>query len=336
VNIVETIKNQISGPVLGQLSSVIGSSEGATRSAVGAAVPALLSAFSGLASTGGGLQKLLGTLQRFDPQASGSMAGLLNESPEGVAEKGQGMAESLLGIGGAGGIADALSRSFGISSGGASKLVGFLTPTVLGAIAHHFSGRTIDAQSLTSFFSDQKRKIVHGMPAGFGRMKEPVRQFAGSAPPSGRWLLPAVLGLAAVAVAVFLMRTKTPPPARPEAPPEAASRLGSEFQEATGSLTGTLSGITDEASAEAALPKIAEARGKLDEIRSSAALLPQEGRSTFDRLIQPPLAALQAQSQRVAAIPGAGEKLKPVLEDLLTRLNAPVGGAPVDRPQEVR
>ena len=53
MNLVEQIKQQLSGAVIGQLSSVLGSSEASTGTALTAAVPALLSA-----ALGSGLERL--------------------------------------------------------------------------------------------------------------------------------------------------------------------------------------------------------------------------------------------------------------------------------------
>jgi hypothetical protein len=338
VNIVEVIKAQLSGPALATLSSLIGSNENSTRSAIGVAVPSLLSSFSDLASSGGGAENLVDTLQRFDPMSPGSLAGLLNERPDLVAKKGSGIAESLLGMVGTSKLIHSLSGISGIASEGASKLLGFLTPTALGGIARQFSGKTLDAASLGSFFSDQKRNIAQALPtgpAGMGRVKGPAQEPAYySAPSAGRWLLPTVLGIAAIAMAILLMRPKTTPPPQLESP-DAFTRLSRDFQDSIGSLTGTLKGVTDAASAEAALPKVSETRDRLDEIRASAAQLPPEGRAQFDRFVQPQLVALQEQQQRIASIPGGGEKVKPVLDDALSRWSAPVG-TPAERGQEVR
>jgi hypothetical protein len=344
VNMIEILKDQVTGPMLTHLSSLIGMSEETTRNCVGAAVPTLMGSFSNLASTGGGAEKLAGALKRFDPQAPGSLSGLLDERPERMAEKGSGIAESLLGSSAVSGILHPLSRSFGIGSGAAGRLLGFLTPVVLGGIARQFSGRTIDAGSVTFFFSEQKRNIDLALPAeisgakavakeGVSRAATPAR-FAEPVVPSGRWLLPAVIGLAAVAIAVFLMRSK-PTPTRLETP-DAATRLDSDLRTTVGSLTNTLSGITDAASAEAAVPRIEEAKGKLDEIRSQAAELPKEGRAAFEQVIRQNLKTLEEQSRRLASIPGAEEKIKPALDEVLSRLSAPVGAPPAERGEQVR
>src|SRR5262245_56700067 len=333
MNIVEIIKGYVSGPVLTQLSSLIGTNESTTRSAVGSAVPALLSSFSSLSSSPAGGQKLIGALQRFDPR-TGPAASWLNERPDILAERGSGMAESLLGSGGVSGIVDTLTRTYGITTAAANRLLGFLTPTLLGAIARQFTGRSITPGALSSFFSEQIAQITTAAPVEtsptepVGRMRGTARAFVRSAPPRGRWALPAVLALAAIALMVFATRPR-PMGQEPE-PSDASTQLSRDLRDTVYSVTGALTTVRDGATAEAAIPRLEEAKGKVEEIRARASQLPPEGKSKFDQLVKPQLRALQEEGERVAAIPGAREKIKPVLDDLISRMSAPLSGEPVE------
>src|SRR5262245_58005948 len=119
MNIVEIVKIYVSGPVLTQVSLLIGTSESTARPAVATTVQSLLSSFSSLAATPSGGQKLIGAIERFDPR-TGPAAAWLNERPDILSERGAGMAESLLGSGGISGIVDTLTRTYGISTGAAN------------------------------------------------------------------------------------------------------------------------------------------------------------------------------------------------------------------------
>jgi len=338
MNIVEILKIYVSGPVLTQLSLLIGTNESTARSAVSATVPSLLSSFTSLAGTPSGGQKLIGALERFDPR-TGPAASWLNERPDILAERGSGMAESLLGSGGVSGIVDSLARTYGITTAAANRLLGFLTPTILGAIARQFTGRPITTGALASFFSEQKAQIASAAPVEpsrpepIGRMRATGRAFARSAQPRSRWALPAVLALAAIALMVFATR-----PRQVAQEPEAAdesTRLSRDLRDTVWSVTGALNRVRDGATADAALPRIEEAKGKVEEIRARAAQLPPDARSKFDHLVQPQLRSLQEESDRVASIPGAREKIKPVLDDLISRMSTPLSGTPAES-QEVK
>ena len=117
--------------------------------------------------------------------------------------------------------------------------------------------------------------------------------------------------------------------------PDATTQLSQELRETVGSVTGALNEVRDTVTAETALPKIEQAKGKVEEIRARAAQLPPEEKSRFDQLVEPQVRTLQRQSERMAAIPGAGEKIKPVLDDLISRMSAPLSGTPVEG-QEVK
>jgi len=339
MNIVEIIKIYVSGPVLTQLSLLIGTDEKTARSAVSAAVPSLISSFGSLAASPGGGPKLIGAVERFDPR-SGPASAWLNERPDILAERGAGMAESLLGSGGVSGIVDSLTRTYGITTAAANRLLGFLTPTLLGAIARQFTGRQITQGALSSFFSEQKAQLAAAAPVEtsppepVGRMRQTGRAFARSASaPRGRWALPAVLALAAIALMVFATRPRQV--AQEPEPADASTQLSRDLRETVWSVTGALTNVRDGSTADQALPRIEEAKGRVEEIRARAAQLPPEGKSKFDQLVKPQLRALHEEGERVAAIPGAREKIKPVLDDLISRMSAPLSGEPAEG-QEVK
>lgn len=334
MNILEIIKDRLSGPVLGQLSSAIGLSEDTTKSAAGAVVPALLSSFSTLASTGGGARRLIGAIDQFSPGSAGPPMG---GGADALIQRGTGVAQSLLGSEAVSSVVGSLTRNFGIAPQGAGKLLGFLTPTVLGSIASQFSGKPLTPRSLTSFFSDQKRAISRALPAGFPGAESPVRtapskvaEYSGRPPSRPRWMVPTLVGLAALVGFLLYSRSKPSGPGSPEPTRTDASRIADEFNDSVGSLTGTLNGVRDGATAEAALPRIEEMKGRLESLQAAAAKLPESARARFDETARSSLEGLREESRRVSAIPDAGEKLKPVLDDLMSRLGVPAGGAPAD------
>src|SRR5262249_28778112 len=117
MNLVDAIKNQLfSDGHINQLSSLIGSAEGATKSAIGAAVPALLSALSNLASSSRGAEKLVSALGHFDAGSLSNTAHMLSGHADSVLEQGTGLLNSLLGGTTLSGIVNAVSRFSGIGS----------------------------------------------------------------------------------------------------------------------------------------------------------------------------------------------------------------------------
>lgn len=89
MNIVDVIKSQLSGDVLGKLSSLVGESEDKTKTAVTAAVPGLLSILASLASTSSGADKVINALKQVDTGSQGGFGDILaGPKAQEVQEKG--------------------------------------------------------------------------------------------------------------------------------------------------------------------------------------------------------------------------------------------------------
>jgi hypothetical protein len=343
MNLVEVIKNQISNGTINQLSSLIGAGEGTTRSAVGAAVPAALSALSSLASSKGGAQKLLSALGKFDAGSLGNLGNMLSEQPGAVLEQGSGLLNSLFGGSTITGITNALATFAGLGSGAVQKLLGYLMPLLLGSIAGRFAGKALNAQSLASMFADQKANIANALPSGLSLANVPGLESAKAAAWQAsdavqqtglsfwRWLAPVLaIGLAALALWWYLgPRAETPTVSKvPNIPSVAVpdvTKLSTDLTGITKSLTETLTGIKDAASAEAALPALNELKGKLESARAVAERLPAAGKSTINGLVRTALDKLRPLVDKVLAMAGVGDKIKPVVDGIMDNLNALAG-----------
>ncbi len=333
MNLIELIKNLLfSGGHLSQLSSLIGAGEGATKSAVGAAVPALLSGLSNLASSGGGAQKLLSALGKFDAGSLDTMASMLAENPNAVQEQGGGLLNSLLGGGLVAGIANAVAKFSGIGAGSVQKLLGYLMPVILGMIGSKFAGKVLNPQGLMSLFSEQKTNIANALPSGFsladvpglGAATSAVKSAAGGVQDAGsslmKWLVP-LLGLLAVALVAYLLWPKSAPPVQVPDVTQVSKDLTGTFS----SLTDTVTGIKDAASATAALPKLTELSGKLDGMKALVDQLPEAGRAKITELLKSSLGKVGDQLTNALMIPGVGATLRPALEGVVGKLTS-LGG----------
>ena len=87
-------------------------------------------------------------------------------------------------------------------------------------------------------------------------------------------------------------------------------------------LMGTIAGITSVDTAKAALPKFAEATAAFDRIAASSAALPATVKPGFAGAFGGLLGNLNTQLDKVMAIPGVGDVLKPAVEPLRAKLNA--------------
>lgn len=123
-----------------------------------------------------------------------------------------------------------------------------------------------------------------------------------------------------------------PPPARPAATTGTVGmapsdlnvdgvNLANQTDSAIGKLKAALPTVTDDASAQAALPKINDAVSQLDGVKGLAAKLSPDGRSTLAKLIAAAMPAINQLSDKALAAPG-GSALKPAIDNLHAKLDA--------------
>jgi Bacterial protein of unknown function (DUF937) len=347
MNLVDTITNELSNGGLRQLSSLLGAGESTTRTAVQAAVPALLSGLSNVASSPGGAQKLVAALSKFDGGALDSLGQSLADRPSSVLEQGSGLLNSLLGGNMLGGITNAMSRFSGLGSGMGQKLLGYLMPMVLASMAARFTGKALNPQSLMSMFSDQKAAITNAMPSGFSLADVPGLGSVGSAAQAGaraaqtagssalRWLIPvgalAVIGL----ILLALFRPGAAPTLSvPKVTVPDFAKINSDL---TGSIDGfsqSLTGIKDAASAANAVPKLHELTDKLSSMKALADKLLEVDQVKIHDMIKSNLGKLDDQFAKVLWIPGVGDKIKPQVEEAMSKL-ASLGDLPMPKASAV-
>lgn len=111
-------------------------------------------------------------------------------------------------------------------------------------------------------------------------------------------------------------------PAVPAAPSLTIDNVdvGSVLNTAFTGLTGALGGITDVPSAQAALPKLQEAAGAVDQVSGLAGKFSADQKTMVANLIKTALPGLNDTITKVEAIPGVGEIVKPVIDGILAKL----------------
>lgn len=98
--------------------------------------------------------------------------------------------------------------------------------------------------------------------------------------------------------------------------------LTDQVNSSVAALRTTLGSITDAASAEAAVPKIREARAQLDRISALSEQLPPDGKRALARLIAAAMPAINGMCDKILAMPGVAGVAQPAIDDLRNRLNS--------------
>ena len=119
-------------------------------------------------------------------------------------------------------------------------------------------------------------------------------------------------------------------PRVPEAPSGAAPAnftvggvdLRAQIGTAVDNVRSVLQGVTDQASAQAALPKLQEATAQLDEVGRLAAQLPAEARKALGAMTSNTMPALREMMNKVMEQPGVRDVLKPAADALQAKFEA--------------
>ena len=345
--------------LIGRIASALGIDRNIAQTAINAAVPSLLAGFSKVAAQPSGAQKLadaatqhIGTLENF----AGTL-GAGNQSS--LVQQGSNLLSSLLGSRDQNTLVGAISKFAGLGQGTAGGLLGMLAPVVIGSIAQQQgTSRAPDPGKIAGLLASQKDNIASAIPAGLGgllsgsglldslggatRMAtaatgDAARTTASAArtvTDTGRnvaaatsnkwpwWLIPAA---AVAALLAFVLLRPTEPVVQQGTTAMQTATLGGidVGKQVTDSISGlrtTLAGITDAASAHAALPKLQQTAAQLDKVNDMAGQLPAEQRKLVSGLVTPAMPSLSQLFDKLLAIPGVSDELRPVIETLKTRL----------------
>jgi Bacterial protein of unknown function (DUF937) len=359
MNLVSLIMKFLTPDMIGRLASALGLDSRTTSSAIEAAVPGLLAALAGVATKPGGAQKLadaakqeINTLDKFSGfGASGQTS---------IVERGSQMLTSLLGKGDQIALANAISKYSGVGSATSSSLLGALAPVVMGTIAQQQGTRGLDAGSIAGLLANQKDNIAAAIPSSFGNYlsgtglldtlgdaarrtvgagSEATRAAAASvartidntrrsdvaAPASTNWLLWVIPALAIAALLFWLLAKPTEQVVQQgvttaQSLTVGGIDLGKQVTDSINTLRSTLTGITDPASAQAALPRLREATAQIDKVSGMVGQMSDAQRKVLAGLVNPMMSTLNQLFDKVLAIPGVAEVIKPTVDTLKAKL----------------
>jgi len=168
-----------------------------------------------------------------------------------------------------------------------------------------------------------------------GRMASTSAQTVGSAgqrasdaaasafPRWAYWVIPLVV---IAAILWYALGNRAPQAVDTNAPPTGQSvvigdtDVGKLLGDNLGTLKTSLESVTDAASASTALPKLQEVGTQLDKLGSLMGQASPDQKKVIKGLVDPAMAALNQLFDKVLAIPGVGEVLKPSIDALKTKL----------------
>ena len=359
-NLVSLVMQFLTPDMIGRIATALGLDRNSAQTAIGAGVPGLLAGLSGVALQPGGGQRLVDSAKQYTGTLGNFASVLGTGGQTSFIEKGSQMLSSLLGGRDQNALAAALAKFAGLGQGASGSLLGMLAPVVMGTIAQQQGTHSLDASSITGLLAGQKDNIAAALPSGFGnllggtglldslggaartatgagseaaraattaaRAVDDTGRRAGIALSASRnwlyWLIPAV----AIAALLIYLFARPAEQVVQQGVSTAQSLtvggldVGKQVTDSVTSLRTTLGGITDAASAQAALPKLQEVTAQIDKVDGLLAQLSPEQRKVLAGIVNPLVPTLNQLFDKVLAIPGVAELLKPTIDALKAKL----------------
>ena len=348
INLVSLVMDFLTPEMIGRIAGALGLADSnKVQSALGAGVPGLLAGLGGVAASPGGPQKLV-EAARQESGTLGKLADMLDgDRQSSLIARGSQLLGSLLGSRDHDALTQAIGRFAGLGQGNSGSLLGMLAPIVLGTLAQQPG--SLNANGMANLLTGQKDNIAAALPAGFGKLlggtglldsldgsaatASQAARTAGStvytgagraAPAAARWLWLIPAALIAAGLAYWLNG-----PAQHEVQQNVASAqnltvggvdIGKQTSDNISSLRTTLSGVTDVASAKAALPKLQEVADQIGKTGGMMGSLSADQRKVLSGLVNPTMPEVDQLFDKVLAIPGVGEVLKPTLDTMKAKL----------------
>jgi hypothetical protein len=338
-NLVSLVMQFLTPDMVGRIATALGFDRTKVQSGISGAVPALLAAFNGVASQPGGAQSLADAAQQQKGSLENFASVLGAGGQSSLLSKGSQLLTSLVGNQNQNALIGAITKFTGLGQGASGSLLGMLTPVVMGIIGKHQSAAgALDANGITSLFASQKDNIAAALPSGFGNLLSGtgLLNSLGAAEPrvvgeSGQraanwlyWLVP--LAAAAALLIYFAVRpTEQVVPqgmSQAQNSPAQGVDIGKQVANNIASVRTTLDGVTDVSSAQAALPKLQAVTAQIDRTSGTVEQLSAEQRRAIAAVINPLMPTVNQLCDRVLAIPGVAEVLKPSVDTLKAKLTA--------------
>jgi OmpA-OmpF porin, OOP family len=171
INLLSTIKSQISDAIIQKAANFIGESDSATQNALNIALPSLLGGVSNQSSDTNSINALLGQFNEgaHDGSIFDSIGNLLGggSATQGLLDSGESIVNGLFGNK-TSSIVDWIAAFTGIKSGSVTSLMNMAAPLVMGAIGKQLSQEKLDALGLTNLLNNQKEYVEKALPSGLG------------------------------------------------------------------------------------------------------------------------------------------------------------------------
>ncbi len=168
MNLLDMVKDQISGSLVSNASKFLGESESGVQKALDGIFPTLLGKMADTADDSNGLTKLFDLAKGQDDSILDDIGGLFGGGAGNVAKLmngGSGVLSLLLGNN-TGGLIDKLAGFSGLKGSAASSLIKMAAPFLMSMVGRHIKNKALDAVGLGKFLGSQRQYAQSSMPGG--------------------------------------------------------------------------------------------------------------------------------------------------------------------------
>jgi hypothetical protein len=358
ISLVSLVTEFLTPTMIGRIASALGVDRNKLQTAVNAAVPGLLAGLTGVAAQPGGPQKLVDAVGQHTGALDNIVSAIGAGGQTTLIERESRLLTSLLGSHDQSALTDAVSKYTGLNSNVTGSLLGILGPIVMGIMAKQAS--PLNADGIKSLFASQKDSIAAALPRGLSdllggtglldSLGSAARTAANVGGQAGRvatsaasavsnagqrvnetasgsfnwlyWLIPAV----AVAALLIYLFARPAEQAVQQGVTTAQSLtvngldVGKQLTDSISNLRATLGSVTDTTTAQAALPKLQDVTAQIDRVDGLIGQMTPEQRKLLAGIVNPLMPTINQLFDKVLAIPGVAELLKPAIDALKTKL----------------
>jgi hypothetical protein len=358
INLVSLVAEFLTPTLIGRIASALGVDRNKLQTAVNAAVPGLLAGLTGVAAQPGGAQKLVDAVGQHTGPLDNIVSSMGAGSQTALIERESRLLTSLLGGHDQSALTDAVSKYTGLNSNATGSLLGILGPIVMGTVERQV--RPLNADAIKTLLGSQKDNIAAALPHGFSdllagsglldSLGSAARTAANAGGQAGRvatsaasavsnagrsvsdtasasfnwlyWLIPAV----AVAALLIYLFARPAEQVVQQGVTNAQSLtvngldVGKQVTGSIASLRDVLGSVTDTTTAQAALPKLQDVTAQIDRVDGLIGQMTPEQRKLLAGIVNPLMPTVNQLFDKVLAIPGVAELLKPAIDALKTKL----------------
>lgn len=173
MNLLSTIKEQLSSAIISKISGFLGESTENTTSALSNALPVILGGLMQKAATTQGTGELLDTIKTgsHDGSIFDKLGDVLNDvgTTSTLASLGSGLLNNIFGNK-ATALSSIIASVSGIQKGSATSLLNIAAPLVMGVLGKQVTSQGMGASGLASLLMSQKDSVKDALPTGIGNV----------------------------------------------------------------------------------------------------------------------------------------------------------------------